>query len=122
MHMFGICDGHGPFGREASNFVKYAMNLLVEQKLPPEGKETGEAIDKALADSFNGVQQQFVQILKDEYESDPQIGFDQSGSTACILLMHGHKVITANAGNSRAIVVDKFRRAKQLTTDHVPTE
>ena len=27
MHMFGICDGHGPKGRDAANFVKYAMHL-----------------------------------------------------------------------------------------------
>ena len=33
MHMFGICDGHGTNGRDAANFVKYAMHLQIEQKI-----------------------------------------------------------------------------------------
>ena len=30
MHMFGICDGHGSNGREASNFVKFALHMQIE--------------------------------------------------------------------------------------------
>ena len=53
MHMFGICDGHGPDGRDAASFVKYAMHLQVEQRFPREGRETYETIRKALHESFN---------------------------------------------------------------------
>ena len=52
MHMFGICDGHGPSGRDAANFVKYAMHLAVEQKFPDEGRETYDSIKKSLNDAF----------------------------------------------------------------------
>ena len=43
-----------------------------------------------------------------------------SGSTACVLLVQGHKLITANAGNSRAILVDRNRKVRELTEDHTP--
>ena len=43
---------------------------------------------------------------------------DASGSTACVLLVQGHKLITANVGNSRAILVNKHRKVRQLSDDH----
>ena len=52
-------------------------------------------------------------------------GANFSGSTACVLLVQGHKIITANVGNSRAIVVNKYRLVRQLSEDHtlaVPEE
>ena len=111
MHMFGICDGHGPNGREASNFVKYALHVQIEQRFPQEGQETFESIQKGLSESFKAVQQHFRGNV-DFHE--------KSGSTACILLVQGHKVITANVGHSKAILVDKFRKVRELTTDHRP--
>lgn len=55
MHMFGICDGHGTYGRDAANFVKYALHLQVEQKFPKEGLETYDTINRSLNDAFNTV-------------------------------------------------------------------
>jgi len=46
---------------------------------------------------------------------------EYSGSTACVLIVHGHKLITANVGNSRAIAVDKFRKVRTLTEVHLPS-
>ena len=111
MHMFGICDGHGTNGRDAASFVKYAMHLQVEQKFPKEGKETYESIRRSLQDSFSVVQSQFKPNVQNS---------DFSGSTCCIVLVQGHKLITANVGDSRAILVDKLRRVRVLTEDQKP--
>ena len=35
-----------------------------------------------------------------------------------MLLVQGHKLITANVGNSRAILVNKHRKVRQLSDDH----
>lgn len=35
-----------------------------------------------------------------------------------MLLVQGHKLITANIGNSRSILVDKYRKFRILTEDH----
>ena len=43
-----------------------------------------------------------------------------SGSTACVVIVHGHKLISANAGCSKAILVDKQRQVRVLTDEHKP--
>lgn len=111
MHMFGICDGHGTNGRDAANFVKYAMHLQIEQKFPREGKENYESIKRCMLESFNVVQSQFKPNVQNS---------DFSGSTCCVVLVQGHKLVTANVGDSRAILVDKLRKVRALTEDQKP--
>lgn len=31
VHVFGICDGHGQYGREVSNFVKVSLPVVIEK-------------------------------------------------------------------------------------------
>jgi serine/threonine protein phosphatase PrpC len=45
-----------------------------------------------------------------------------SGTTCCTLLLNGSKIYSANAGDSRAIVVGKNGRVKQLSRDHKPCD
>ena len=33
LHYFGVCDGHGQFGREVSNYVKLALPSNFEEEL-----------------------------------------------------------------------------------------
>ena len=30
LHLFGVCDGHGPHAKDASNFVKFELNKALE--------------------------------------------------------------------------------------------
>jgi serine/threonine protein phosphatase PrpC len=41
-----------------------------------------------------------------------------SGSTCCLTLIHGHKIYSANCGDSRAILVNRQRKITVLTNDH----
>ena len=55
-------------------------------------------MNKAINESFKAVHEAFqTNVPKPEY----------SGTTCCTLLLNGHKIITANAGDSRAILVNK---------------
>ena len=41
VHLFGICDGHGQYGREVSEFVKKKLPELLERNMktpPPQDK------------------------------------------------------------------------------------
>lgn len=49
---------------------------------------------------------------------DPQF----SGTTCCTLLLNGTKIYSANTGDSRGIIVDKFGNARALTRDHKPND
>lgn len=33
LHFFGVCDGHGQFGKEVSNYVKASLPLNIEEEL-----------------------------------------------------------------------------------------
>ena len=50
--------------------------------------------------------------------SDPNF----SGTTCCTILMNGNKIISANCGDSRAIIVGKNNRIKVLSRDHKPDD
>ena len=68
----------------------------LEQRI---GKDDSkEAMNKTISDSFKAVHDAF-------YTNVPKP--DYSGTTCCTLLLNGHKIITANAGDSRAILVNK---------------
>ena len=70
----------------------------LEQRL---GKDLSKKfIEKSLKESFKAVHDAFsTNVPKPQY----------SGTTCCTILMHGHKITTANVGDSRAILVDKKR-------------
>jgi hypothetical protein len=33
LHYFGVCDGHGQFGKEVSNYIKASLPISVEDEL-----------------------------------------------------------------------------------------
>lgn len=111
LHLFGVCDGHGTYGRDSSTFVKFALQMDLEQRL--EKDYSKEFLNKAFSESFKTVHEAFgTNVPKPEY----------SGTTCCSVLLNGHKIITANAGDSRAILVDKYRKITELTTDNKPDQ
>ena len=59
-----------------------------------------------------------MQVNKEIDENTPNAQF--SGTTCSIVLTRGPHVISANAGDSRAIIVDRFGKAKALSRDHKP--
>ena len=90
-HYFGVCDGHGQNGKEVSGYVKQRLPVLLESFI----KSTGDD-KKALAESFVTVNTEL-----DYVPFDCQF----SGTTCCTVLFKGNHIISANAGDSRAIVV-----------------
>lgn len=103
--MFGVCDGHGTAGREVSTFVKYALPIAVEEGLNDELDE----IKQILTDAFESVHES----VRENVASS-----ELSGSTCCLTLIHGHKIYSANCGDSRAILVNRQRKITVLTNDH----
>lgn len=44
MHLFGVFDGCGKFGREMANYLKHALPYQIEQRFPGEGLESYQTI------------------------------------------------------------------------------
>ena len=61
--------------------------------------------------------------MKESYESIHHAfeynvpDYETSGTTCCSVILNGHRITTANVGNSRAIVVNKKRQVTVLTQD-----
>ena len=54
------------------------------------------------------------------YDMKSHTNCEYSGSTCCSLVIQGRKLISANVGDSRAIIVHSSGTATQLTRDHKP--
>ena len=76
LHMFGICDGHGQYGRDVSQFVKIALPLAIKerynkltQNLSMEEDNYKSTDPKAKNDPYYVTKQQirksFLQVNKD---------------------------------------------------------
>jgi serine/threonine protein phosphatase PrpC len=93
LHLFGICDGHGQYGHLVSAFIKKHLPSQLENQIHPNSK----SIPEALISSFLTVNSGICSSKK----------FDAklSGTTCCMVMTHGNKIYTANAGDSRAIIV-----------------
>ena len=104
-HLFAVCDGHGVFGKEVSEFVKSQLGFYVEQSIKntfDQAKVMQRVVDSTevkeqLTRSFGTVQNTLL--------NDSKINLRFSGSTCVSVLIVGTKVFCANVGDSRAVLV-----------------
>ena len=103
--LYGVYDGHGGF--RAAQYCK--DNLLAYALKDPEFLSSPAS---ALRNAFYRTDAEFSSIAKARVMND--------GTTAVTAVIHGGKVYVANAGDSRAIVVQKGGKTKFMSIDHKP--
>ena len=94
----GVCDGHGLVGHDVS---KYLINNL-PKNLNKELKKT----NKYIADRktlYSTMKQVFIDTNKDLCKN-PNIDTSFSGSTCVTIILTKNKIISGNAGDSRAVM------------------
>lgn len=88
--LFGVCDGHGTYGKEVSLYIKQRLPILL-------------GMDPALVSTpKNSLTYSIVQVNEELTKSSLDVAF--SGSTLVTVLLHGRKLWCANVGDSRAIL------------------
>lgn len=124
--MFGVLDGHGLFGKEASGFLKKRLpgnfELLDSTHYTIETDQRKEFI------SSQRFRYNFINwIFKKTNEELISSNFDSSfsGSTAVTIFIYDSFLLCANVGDSRAILGcfndrGKMWRAEQISIDHKP--
>lgn len=104
-HFFSVCDGHGVFGKEVSEFVKTRLAQYVEQSIKTtfdQAKVAQRVVDSAeVKEQLN---RSFIKV-QDTLTRDSKINLRFSGSTCVTVLIVGTKVFCANVGDSRAVLV-----------------
>jgi protein phosphatase 2C family protein 2/3 len=89
--LFAVYDGHGDGGENVAQFSLHEVQRRLE--LHPDFHSN---ITRALKDTFLGVNRD----LQKENTIEPYY----SGSTACVVLLRSSILITANTGDSRAVI------------------
>lgn len=99
VHLFGVCDGHGQFGRNVSSFVKVALAQELEKRYGSEplkddpecGKQWVQDVEQMPDEDLRNLAQvlkdAFVQVNADVEDNTPDCKF--SGTTCSIVLTRG---------------------------------
>lgn len=115
--VYGVYDGHGPFGHDVSNFVKDNLVKLLVGETGPSLETDPEG---ALVYAFEQCHKLIVQASKQK-----EIDASMSGSTVTVAFHNIEKkfFVVAHAGDSRAVLATKAGKglkATPLTEDHKP--
>jgi len=131
---YGLCDGHGPAGRDIAELISRRMqfhvkkdfNAVLDQSKKDEKKRdigVSSQKDKSATEIVptDILTRAHGKVLKDVYRSDSNIFF--SGSTLLTCLIRGHLMYITNVGDSRLILARKEEaiwKPTQMTIDHRP--
>eukprot|EP01031_Cornospumella_fuschlensis_P024032 gene24032-29081_t len=104
-HFFGLFDGHAG-GRCSQHVSQSLAHTLIED----EAYSTN--LPQAIKRAFHTCNEQFLKVADKLKLHD--------GSTGCVALIRDNKILVANSGDCRAVVVSGSR-VIQMSTDHKPT-
>lgn len=113
-NLFGVFDGHGPYGHDISNFTHETLPA----QLVKDPNFNNDPV-QALSDAFSKTHKLCT-------ESAGSRSFDcaLSGTTATVALQRQDKLYVAHVGDSRAVLARgrnaSDMRAEDLTVDHKP--
>jgi serine/threonine protein phosphatase PrpC len=104
-HFFGLFDGHAG-GKCSQHVASNLASVLLEDE------DFSVNLPQAIKRSFFTCNEQFLKIAEKMKLHD--------GSTGLVSLIRDNKILVANAGDCRALLISSGR-AIQLSTDHKPT-
>lgn len=110
MEVYAVFDGHS--GQEAAEYLKAHLLDAIEKTYTTNKANTKEDDDKLLEDALT---QAFLQIDKEIIQTHPQ-----AGSTATVVIVTPSKIVTANTGDSRAVLARTDNQVVSLSIDHKP--
>lgn len=112
---FGVYDGHGIKGREASMMLKYEIHKnLIKEKKRVQRFVRKEQVDKFFKELFRDIQKKY-----DNRSND----YELSGSCAICILIVDYKMFCINLGDSRAVLGSRKNGkmiALEMSIDHKP--
>jgi len=103
-NIFGVLDGHGEYGHYASQFVsRYVISHIKNHPLIKKCDDPKEIYQKLILNGYEIIANLFtdadVQIQKEKFD------VQNSGTTCVIVIQLEEKIICANTGDSRAIII-----------------
>ena len=117
-NIFGVLDGHGVNGHYASKFTKnYILQRIKNHPLIKNLQTPSEIYKHLTANGYQIIARIFIdadtQIAKEKFN------VEMSGTTCVLVIQLGEKLICANAGDSRAILVYEDKKSFNLSDTKV---
>ena len=117
-NVFGVLDGHGLNGHLVSQFVsKYIKSHLHKNKHVKHLTDEESVYNQLKNNNYEIIRKLYTHAEREVGKSDIDANF--SGTTCVIVFQAGTKLITANVGDSRAIIV-KGNDVYPLSIDQKP--
>ena len=117
-NIFAVLDGHGMNGHLVSQFAsKYLSHYYRKNKKLNVLESEEEVYNVLKKNNYETIRKSFNKAEHEVSKSDIDANF--SGTTCCMLFQLGEKLITANVGDSRGIIV-KNDEVTPLTIDQKP--
>ena len=103
-NIFGVLDGHGDDGHYVSQFVsRFIINSIKNNSIIKKCTTPKEIYEKIILNKYKLIENIFLdadmQIRKEKFD------YKGSGTTCIIIIQLEEKIICANTGDSRAIIV-----------------
>lgn len=122
-NIFSILDGHGPDGYFVSSFISKYFSFFFRKNEKINSDLYKNNLDyvyyKLKKDNYSLIKKAFHEA-EQNLNKIKEIDTDFSGTSCIILIQIGDKIICANVGNSRAIMVKDYDRIIPLSIDNTP--
>ena len=110
-NIFGVLDGHGEDGHYVSQFVRgFIINSIKNNAIIKKCTTPKEVYEKLTANKYKLIDKTFsdadTQIRKEKFD------YKSSGTTCVLIFQLEQKIICANTGDSRAIIVNNIKSKK----------
>ena len=112
----GVCDGHGYFGHEISEFIKENLPIDLNHKIKSKKLDLNkDNLSQVLIETF---------LMENNFlKNNKQIDSDLSGSTCVSVIYTPYKLTITNLGDSRCVLGKKVNnewKYENLSRDHKP--
>ena len=121
-NVFAVFDGHGPQGHLVSQFlVQYFTDFFHNNQEIKKCQRELEVFNLLLHSNYK-ILRNAITLSEEKIKEQKEINADYSGSTCCMVIQIYQKIICANVGDSRAILLSEMIKEDilNLSNDHKP--
>ena len=121
-NIFSVLDGHGINGHLVSRFITKYFTSFFKNNKKMNSNENEDEVYYRLKKKDNEIMKKAFRHAERDLEKNSEIDANFSGTTCVMVLQVGEKLLCANVGDSRAILVKDNNVIVPLSIDQKPND